>query len=383
MREGVFIDRDALVKCFCRLVAVDNESCREREMADEVSARLRQVGLCVKEDCAAERIGGNAGNLYAYLPGKGALADAEPIAFCAHLDSVAPACGKRAVVKPDGSICSEGNTVLGADDLSAVAAILEAVRILQETELPHRPLELLFTVCEELYTLGSRAWREEELPLRAKQIFVPDLTGKVGRAAIAAPTILALHITVTGRASHAGFAPEAGIHAIAAAAKALSALTLGHVDEETTVGIGTICGGTVPNAVPERCELQGEIRGYDARRVWEELENIRTIFVREATAMGACVQIDTEERTRAYATDPESAIVTAFRQACEQIGVPCELCRTFGGSDANTFAARGYQTMVIANAMENIHSVRESTDVEELERLCRLLLELTLYQDMS
>jgi tripeptide aminopeptidase len=50
--------------------------------------------------------------------------------------------------------------------------------------------------------------------------------------------------------------------------------------------------------------------------------------------------------------------------------------RTFGGSDANTFAARGRDTLVIANAMSSIHSVEEFTTVDELARLCALLIEL-------
>ena len=378
MKEQITIDRDALLQCFCDLVEVDNESLHEREMADAVTARLAALGLEVKEDGTAQRIGGNAGNLYAFLPGRGALAAAEPIAFCAHLDSVSPACKKRAVIGADGSIASDGTTVLGADDLSAVAAMLTSVRLLRGSTVAHRPVELLFTVCEEMYTLGSRAWREDELPLRAKKIFVPDLTGRVGTAAIAAPTILALHITLTGRASHAGFAPEAGIHAIAAAAKALSRITLGHVDEETTVGIGTIHGGTVPNAVPEQCELEGEIRGYGDRRVWEQAEKLKEIFAQEAEALGAQVQLDITERTRAYATAPDAPIVQMLHAACERVGIPMTLCRTFGGSDANTFAARGYETLVLANAMENIHSVRESTHIEEMTRLCQLLVELTI-----
>ena len=44
------------------------------------------------------------------------------------MDSVEPACGKRAVFREDGTITSDGTTVLGADCLSGVAAILEALR---------------------------------------------------------------------------------------------------------------------------------------------------------------------------------------------------------------------------------------------------------------
>ena len=384
MKEPMYlpaVDGAALTELFCRLVAIDNPSYGERQMADTVTTHLRALGLDVIEDGAAKRVGGNAGNLYAYAPGVGALADAVPIAFCAHLDSVSPAVGKHAVVGADGRITSTGDTVLGADDLSAVAAMLEAFRLLRQSGVAHRPLELIFTVCEEPYTLGSRMLSESEIPLRAKDVFVPDLTGRVGTAALAAPTIVALTVTVHGRASHAGFAPEKGIHAIAVAARALAALSLGHVDPETTVGFGTIEGGTVPNAVPAQCVLRGEIRGYSDARVWEEADKIRATFEREAALAGATVEVQTERRTRAYTHGEDSSVVQLFRRGCEAAGVPCELTRTFGGSDANTFAERGCRALVIANAMEKIHSVEEYTEVEQMQQLCRLLMALATICD--
>ena len=48
-----------------------------------------------------------------------------------------------------------------------------------------------------------------------------------------APT-LSFEAPHKGRASHAGFRPEAGINAILAAAKAIAQLPQGHIDEETT-----------------------------------------------------------------------------------------------------------------------------------------------------
>jgi tripeptide aminopeptidase len=382
-QEPLCADAETLATLFCELVALDNESFDEREMADAVTRRLQAMGLTVAEDDTGTHIGASAGNLYAVLPGTGHLRDAAPIALCAHMDSVSPARGKRAVRHADGSMTSAGDTVLGADDLSAVAAILEAVRILKASSMAHRPLELLFTVCEEPYTLGSRTMAQRQLPLRAKTVIVPDLTGRVGTAAIAAPTILALTVTVIGRASHAGFAPEAGIHAIAVAARALSRLKLGHVDADTTVGIGTISGGTVANAVPEKCVLCGEIRGYADARVWEELQTIKDAFEQEASDAGAAVQIETELRTKAYRMAEDAFPVALFTHACCQRGIACTLTQTFGGSDANTFAEQGLDVLVIASAMENVHSVNERTELCEMTRLCELLLSMACCDDVE
>lgn len=371
MSTAAWINRARLIERFCTLVAVDNPSYRERAMADTVARMLTELGVSFAEDDAAAVLGADAGNLIATIPG---TLDGPAVGFCAHLDSVAPACGKRAVVAPDGVIRSAGDTVLGADDLSAVAALLEAICVLKENKIAHRPIELIFTVCEEPYTKGSRALDLSRIA--AQEIFVPDLTGAVGTAALAAPTILALKVRVSGRAAHAGFAPEQGIHAIAVAAHALTRCTLGHVDEDTTVGFGIIRGGTACNAVPAECELEGEIRGYDDSRVWEECKRLQEIFEQEAAAFGATVTFSVEERTRAYEVACESPIVARFSRACEKVGVPFCAVRTFGGSDANTFAAAGKDTLVIANAMSDIHSTKEYTTADEMLRLTALLLEL-------
>lgn len=129
----VRIQPDRLAETFAALVAIDSPSYGERQMADELTRRLRALGLTVEEDDAAERIGGTSGNLYGFLPG---TLDLPPLLLCAHMDTVAPANGKRAVRESDGRIHSAGDTVLGADDLAAVAIILEVLEALAESGAP-------------------------------------------------------------------------------------------------------------------------------------------------------------------------------------------------------------------------------------------------------
>lgn len=69
-----------------------------------------------------------------------------------------PAFGKKAIFHSDGNITSDGTTVLGADDLSGVTAIYEAMRYLKQHDVEHRDVELLFTTGEELYCKGAKAF---------------------------------------------------------------------------------------------------------------------------------------------------------------------------------------------------------------------------------
>ena len=255
------IDTQRLVRTFSELVAVDSPSFGERAMADLLRDKLAALGISCKEDGAAEKLGGTAGTLFARVPG---TPGAAALLFCTHMDTVVPARGKRAVLHADGRITSAGDTVLGADDLAGVAALLEVLETLREQGIAHRPLELLFTAAEEPYCAGVRHFDFSQCT--AKTGFVLDLTGPVGTAAVAAPTILSFTVEITGRAAHAGFAPETGVHAVAAAAKGLARLQQGRLEAGTTLNVGMISGGTAANIVPERCTLSGEIRSMQHAR---------------------------------------------------------------------------------------------------------------------
>lgn len=185
--EGVvcMIREERLLGAFRELVSIDNPTLRERGVCDLLLRRYAALGIRLQEDGTGAAIGGNAGNLYAFVPGDEALA---PVLLSAHTDAVSPACGKRAVFHPDGRITSDGTTVLGADDLAGQCAILEAVTSVLEDGAPHRPFELLFDAAEESYCTGIQ--RFDFSRLRAKLAYVFDLSGPVGGAAYQAPSIL-------------------------------------------------------------------------------------------------------------------------------------------------------------------------------------------------
>lgn len=128
------------------------------------------------------------------------------------MDTVEPAKGKKAVSHEDGTVTSDGTTVLGADDLAGVTAIYEAVRHLIETKIPHRPIEILISTGEELYCKGANAFDYSQV--QAKEAYVLDLSGAIGAAAYAAPTLVSFAAKIQGKAAHAGFHPEDGINSI-------------------------------------------------------------------------------------------------------------------------------------------------------------------------
>ena len=370
------IDTERLVKTFCELVAVDSPSFAERAMADCMTAKLQALGLTPEEDNAAEKLGGSAGNLFVRIPG---TLPGTPLLFGAHMDTVEPACGKKAVLHLDGIITSDGSTVLGADDAAGLAVLLEALTSLREDEQPHRALELLITVAEEPYDRGSEVFDFHRL--HAKEAYVLDLDGAVGGAAYKAPTICSFTFTVTGRAAHAGFAPESGVHAVAAAALAVSRLKMGHLDAETTLNIGTIQGGTATNIVPGNCVVTGELRSYTHATAQRVLAQVTETFRQAAESYGAELSAESRFGCYAYETPRKARVVQRCAAACTALGLPLQLRETFGGSDANQLAHHGLSVLVLANAMNRVHSCAEYTTAAELTRAAKLVQALAVQPD--
>lgn len=363
------IQRDRLIETFQRLVSIDAPSFQERAMADVLKEELEELGFTVEEDDGGSVYGGTAGNVYACR--KGTLPGA-PLLFSTHMDTVEPANGKKALVGRDGRITSDGTTVLGADCMSGTAALLEALRELLEEGRDCRDLEIAFFIGEEKHLKGSAVFDFSKV--RAKESYILDLIGPVGTAAFQAPTLVNFQIEVEGRAAHAGLSPETGVHAIAIAARAVSRMELGHVGEDMTVNIGAIHGGGAnSNIVPEHCRLVGEVRSYSHERAMEQTRRIEALFREEAGKTGGKSRMTYEVPIRAYCTPEDHSCVRRFRRACDRLGITCRLVKTFGGSDQSNLSLHGVPGLVLASAMELVHSCQEYTEISELLRLTELL----------
>lgn len=365
------IQRDRLVNQFKALVEIDSLSFKERAMAEALKKAFAQVGVLLEEDDAAAYYHSEVGNLYGCLPGCPKMS---PLLFSCHMDTVEPGIGKKAIVHADGKITSDGKTILGADDLAGMCELLEALRVLQENHLAHRPLEIVLPFAEEAYVKGSRFFDFSRL--KAKEGYVLDLSAPIGSASLQEPTLVTFTITVSGKAAHAGFAPEEGIHAIAASAAIVHHLPQGHVTPGTVLNIGVIHGGKATNIVPETVVMQGELRSYDHAEANRLLERVRKTSVECAAAYGAQVDIASETELTAYKIDAREPVVKRFEEACRKEGIEPHLTRTFGGSDANSFNRAGGKVIVLASAMYACHTKREYTTVADMEKATAILLRL-------
>jgi len=364
------IREDRLRDLFLDLVRIDSLSRREGAIAQRLAAELLALGASVEFDDAGAAVGGEVGNLIAHLHGNAA---GEPLLLCAHMDTVEPGTGVHPVVDGD-VIRSDGRTVLGGDDKSGVAIVLECLRACREEGLPHPPIEVVFTICEEQGLLGARHLDLNRVRARRGLVFDSDAAGLVFTRA---PGSTLIEAVVRGRAAHAGMAPERGVNAIKVAADAIAAMRLGRIDEETTANLGTIAGGRAINIVPDEVHLRGEARSHDVAKLDAQLEHMRRCFEEAAARYpGAAVEVRFEPMYQAMRVDDDAPIMRLLRAAAARAGRTVASAGMGGGCDANILNQRGLEVVNLGTGMRDIHTTSEWLKVSDMIAAAEVTLAL-------
>jgi tripeptide aminopeptidase len=361
-----------VVELFTDLAALPSPPGEEREVADRVALYLRELGLGVDEDDAGPRVGSTAGNLFCRLEPTGANGGI-PIFLCAHLDTVPPQ-GPIEPVLEDGVVTNAHETILGADNKAAVAAMLDATRRIVEEGRPHAGLELVFTPKEEVGLFGAAAFDHERLAARLGYVY--DQAAPIGEVILGAPYSQSMEVRFHGRASHAGMYPEEGRSAIAAAARAIADLRLGRVDDETTANVGLVEGGTAANIVPEWCTLVAEARSHDERKLADLVQEMLDAVTFAAGVAECEVETRVQKSYRGYRFRRDDPPVRLAAAALERSGFTPSYALSGGGADANVFNERGVPCVNLANGMTSIHTPDESITVADLEAMVEVTLAL-------
>ena len=368
------INSQRLAERFTMLAQIDSESRHEAQVAGEIEKILIGMGAVVRYDTAKEKTGGDCSNLVAKFSGSKQV---QPLFLSGHMDTVVPGKGVK-VSFADGVFKSDGTTILGSDDKSAIAIILEVMDVVKENNLPCPPVELIFTVCEEIGLLGAKHF---DLSLiDAKFGYILDSTDTEG-IVTRAPAANKISIVMHGRAAHAGAAPEKGVSAIYAAARAISQLELGRIDSETTCNLGIITGGMATNIIPEKVEIKGEARSHDLEKLSAVTNNIVTAFEKTArdlqgddTVPRAEIVVENDFPNTAIPEDHEAVVLA--RKAAANLGRTLESKTIGGGADANVFFGQGIVAGVLGTGMTDVHTVNESIALKDMEDTARLVLEI-------
>lgn len=351
---------------FLDLITIDGVSGNEKRVADYIIRFLTELGLTPFTDNSAALTGCNTGNVICKIHGGG------DFVVLSHMDTARPTKDVKPIFLED-RITSDGTTVLGVDDRAGMSAILFAVKTAITSNIPIRPCTLAFTTCEETTLYGSQNLM---LDTNIKSGFVFDSYLPTGAFVNESCGAVTLFITIYGKASHSGISPEKGINAIQIATEALSKFPFGRINEDTTANIGIIRGGTATNVVPEKVELEGEIRSKDPVIVERQAATVKRNFEEAAARYGGKVDVDIRWDFKPYHISTQDTEYKRLQEVMNRLGLEAKPCTSWGGSDANSLNAKGIKTINLGTGAQNPHSNEEFILLEDLENSAKIALEL-------
>lgn len=344
-----------------RLVELESPSHDEaglRAVAAVFAAELSSVGAAVE----TVDVPGVGEHVIGRIDGREA---APPVLVLGHLDTVHPVGAFDPVFElEDGRIRGPGVY----DMKGGLACALEALhRLDMRGSGPRRSVIFLATCDEETGSEHSRPLIEE-LARESDLVLVPEPSLPGGGAKTRRSGVGLYDIEVTGRAAHAGVAPEDGINAIEELAhQLLATVRLARPERGTTINVGRVEGGTASNVVPASARAEVDVRfasEEEGARVDAALRGLEPVLEGAKLDVTGGVNRPPLERTAAVAELYETA-----RALAAEAGWALGEGASGGGSDGSFTAALGIPTLDGLGPLgDGAHALSEHVVAEDLAR---------------
>jgi len=372
------ISRDRMTVYVEDLIKIDSISRKEKDVALKLKKDMEKLGAECAFDDAGEKVGGNTGNLIVKFEGN--KRNSAPLLLSSHMDTVEPGEGIKPKIEK-GIMRSDGTTILGSDDKSGLAIIVEVLRTLKEKDLPHGDIEIAFTICEEVGLLGAKFIDAGRF--RSKKGVVLD-SSTPDRLVLKCPSSDKITVEIKGYEAHAGLCPENGLNAIRIASEAIALMTIGRIDHETTANIGIIKGGTAVNTVPGYVKVSGEARSHDNAKLDAQIEHMISCFF-EASSNHALkingrtitpeVNTSVQRIYNRMDVSDDSVVTRLVDNAVDKLGHNIKHHTTGGGCDANYFNYKGIECVNLGTGMYDLHTLNEYLVLDEFYRSAEIVLE--------
>jgi glutamate carboxypeptidase len=306
-------------------------------------------------------------------------ADGPRVLLIGHMDTVfdVGTAASRPFRIDDGVAYGPGVT----DMKSGLLAGLYALKAITD-ELDGLPFERLTFIANPDEEVGSPSSRDHirAAAADADVCLVLECARANGDIVSARKGILDTRLSVHGRAAHAGVEPEKGRSAILEAARLIRELHgLNGRWPGVTVNVGKIAGGTRPNVVAERCDLEVDVRSTTAEGLAEVESAIRELAAApevedttiEANVMVSWLPMEKLERS--------GRLVEHAKSIADRLGFTVNDTSTGGASDANTTSGMGVPTLDgLGPIGGNDHAPAEYLDVESIVPRTTMLAGLLL-----
>ncbi len=407
------INKEALVERFMRYVQIDTQSDpesnhfptteKQKDLSKVLETELKAMGLSnVELD--------EFGYVYATVPGNSEKQHIPSICFCSHVDTAPDCSGTN--VKPllhknyDGSyiqlpddatqilsvakspylkehiggdiITASGNTLLGADDKSGVAIIMQAAQYLMDNPtVKHGDIKIVFTPDEEV---GKGVAKIDMQKVGAQFGYTLD-GGEAGSLEDESFSADGATITVNGVIAHPGYAKNKLVNAIKIAGEILDALPKSEWCPETTEKREGFVHPVSVNGISEKASIGFIVRDYTRDGLVRHHNRLKKI-AEEVVAKhaGATMEYaETEQyRNMKEVLDLHPQVVANAAKAIERSGLKVIQENIRGGTDGSRLSYMGLPCPNIFTGMQNIHGKQEWIGVNDMMKAAETMVHLCM-----
>jgi len=407
------ISPDNIAERFMRYVQIDTQSDptssahpsteKQKDLSKLLFTELRAMGFT---DASTDEFG----YVYATLQSNSPKKNIPVICFCAHVDTAPDCSGYQVkpihhkyydgadIIMPDdatqvlklsaspylkhhlnlGIITASGLTLLGADDKSGVAAIMEAALFfIQNPSILHGEIKILFTPDEEV---GQGTAKVDMKKLGAQFGYTLD-GGEAGSLEDETFSADAAIITISGVIVHPGYAKNKLVNALKIAGAVLDALPKNEWSPETTSGREGFVHPVAVNGISEKTTIQFIVRDFTVTGLQQHHDRLKNIAQKVVNKFsGATMEYAATEQYRNMkeVLDKHPEVVAYAEQAIERAGLKVIKESIRGGTDGSRFSYIGMPCANIFTGMQNIHSKLEWVGTQDMAKAAETIVHLSM-----
>jgi tripeptide aminopeptidase len=370
----------------------------QKDLGRLLVAELHEMGLQAEMD--------EYGYVYASLPSNQSRTCAV-VCFCAHMDT-SPDCSGAGVkpivhrnyqgqdlVLPDDPtqvirvsdfpelkqqigndiITASGTTLLGADDKSGIAIIMDALHYwISHPEQPHGEIRILFTVDEEI---GRGVDHVDLQKLRADVAYTLDgeSAGHLEDENFCADSV---QVRIHGISAHTGYAQGKMVNAIKIASAILQNLPGEHAPESTSGKQGFIHPLHLEAGV-ELATMQFLIRHFEEKGLKEYEQQLEQLVKQQVQRyVGARYEWQCQEQYRnmKYVLDQHPEVVRHAEEAIRRAGLQPVHHAIRGGTDGARLSYMGLPCPNLFTGQHAFHSKKEWISIQDMQKSVQTLIHL-------
>lgn len=350
------------------------------------------------------------GYVYATIPSNSNKKNIPVICFCSHVDTAPDCSGTNVkpmhhryydgndIVLPDdpaqvlrmadspylkehinhGIITASGLTLLGADDKSGVAVIMEAALFfMQNPGVKHGDIKILFTPDEEV---GKGTAKVDMQQLGAQFGYTLD-GGESGSLEDETFSADAATITIEGVIVHPGYAKGKLVNALKIAGAVLDALPKNEWSPETTEGREGFVHPVAVNGISEKATIAFIVRDFTEAGLHSHHERLRQLAADVVKLFpGAAMEYSTatQYRNMKIILDKYPQVTAYATEAIQRVGLTVKKESIRGGTDGSRFSYIGMPCPNIFTGMQNIHSKLEWIGTKDMAKAAETIVQVAM-----